>query len=163
MSNNAANMNTNNVNTNSNSIKNAFCNASVTIQLDPRKNGGGSGTNMPPMPQQQHQQYEPSIKRDIRKHYEFKQILGTGAFSEVILARKLNCVGIDSLEQMVAIKCIRRKALKGKEEALQNEISVLTKYVVFFKISIQKVLEFFVGSTLIYVVTSVTATLKGLG
>ncbi len=102
-------------NNNNNKNNNAYFNASVTIQLDSRKMATGH----------HHLQNAISIKRDIRKHYEFKQILGTGAFSEVILARKLN--GTDSLDQMVAIKCIRRKALKGKEESLQNEISVLTK------------------------------------
>lgn len=56
---------------------------------------------------------------NIRNFYDFKEILGTGAFSEVVLAadKKTN--------EPVAIKCIKRKALKGKEETLQNEISVL--------------------------------------
>jgi calcium/calmodulin-dependent protein kinase I len=44
-----------------------------------------------------------------------------GAFSEVIFATDLRT------NQPVAIKCIKRKALKGKEETLQNEISVLRK------------------------------------
>jgi len=35
-------------------------------------------------------------------------------------------------DQLVAIKCIKRKALKGKEEALHNEISVLKKYVYLY-------------------------------
>ena len=46
-----------------------------------------------------------------------------GAFSEVIFANDL------LTNQPEAIKCIKRKALKGKEETLQNEISVLRKYL----------------------------------
>jgi serine/threonine protein kinase len=116
-----SNNNNNNNNSNNSNNSNPSFNASVKVQLDSRKNAAAAVPHhhdAPPIA---------PIKRDIRKHYEFKQILGTGAFSEVILARKLNCVGIDSLDQMFAIKCIRRKALKGKEEALQNEISVLTQ------------------------------------
>lgn len=56
---------------------------------------------------------------NIRNLYEFKQVLGTGAFSEVVLAHDKKS------ETPVAIKCIKRRALKGKEETLQNEISVL--------------------------------------
>ena len=62
-----------------------------------------------------------SIRCNIRNHYDFKDILGTGAFSEVILAKDLKT------NELVAIKCIKRKALKGKEENLHNEISVLRK------------------------------------
>ncbi|RNA20795.1 calcium calmodulin-dependent kinase type 1 isoform X2 [Brachionus plicatilis] len=62
-----------------------------------------------------------STRRNVRSFFEFKEVLGTGAFSEVILARELKT------DQLVAIKCIKRKALKGKEEALQNEIAVLKK------------------------------------
>jgi hypothetical protein len=45
----------------------------------------------------------------------------SGAFSEVIEAKDLRN------GKHVAIKCIKRKALKGKEETLQNEINVLRK------------------------------------
>jgi len=56
---------------------------------------------------------------NIRSCFEFKEVLGTGAFSEVVLANDKK----DGAP--VAIKCIKRRALKGKEETLQNEISVL--------------------------------------
>lgn len=61
-----------------------------------------------------------SDRNNIRNSYEFKEVLGTGAFSEVVLARDMRCN-----DEPVAIKCIKRRALKGKEETLQNEISVL--------------------------------------
>jgi hypothetical protein len=47
---------------------------------------------------------------------------GTGAFSKVFLAECRFDPGA-----MVAIKCIDKKALKGKEESLENEIKVLRK------------------------------------
>ncbi|EJD76692.1 calcium/calmodulin-dependent protein kinase type 1 [Loa loa] len=58
----------------------------------------------------------------IRDLYEFKDILGTGAFSKVFLAEQISEPGF-----LVAIKCIDKKALKGKEESLENEIKVLRK------------------------------------
>jgi hypothetical protein len=86
-----------------------------------------------------------TIRQDIKSFYEFKEVLGTyvscilllllhflflithfvyrGAFSEVILARDL------VTDQAVAIKCIKRKALRGKEETLVNEIAVLRRYI----------------------------------
>ena len=50
-----------------------------------------------------------------------------GAFSEVILAE-------DRLERgtFVAVKCIDKKAIKGKEESLENEIKVLRRLVYTF-------------------------------
>ncbi|CAH1783735.1 unnamed protein product [Owenia fusiformis] len=60
---------------------------------------------------------------DIRKRFDFKSdVLGTGAFSEVILAEDRQQRG-----RYVAIKCIDRKALKGKEDSLENEIDVLRR------------------------------------
>jgi calcium/calmodulin-dependent protein kinase I len=56
--------------------------------------------------------------------YEFKDLLGTGAFSKVFLAECRFETGT-----FVAIKCIDKKALKGKEESLENEIRVLKKWV----------------------------------
>ena len=56
--------------------------------------------------------------------YEFKDLLGTGAFSKVFLAECKFEPGT-----FVAIKCIDKKALKGKEESLENEIKVLKKLV----------------------------------
>lgn len=45
-----------------------------------------------------------------------------GAFSQVLLAEHKEHSG-----KMVAIKCIDKKALKGKEDSLENEIKVLRK------------------------------------
>ncbi|XP_070192144.1 calcium/calmodulin-dependent protein kinase type 1-like [Littorina saxatilis] len=59
---------------------------------------------------------------DVRKKYEFKDTLGTGAFSEVVLAEDKHDRG-----KYFAIKCIDRHGLKGKEESLDNEISVLRR------------------------------------
>lgn len=59
---------------------------------------------------------------DIRKRYDFKEVLGTGAFSEVLLAE-------DKLEKgtFVAVKCIDKRGIRGKEESLENEIKVLKR------------------------------------
>uniref|UniRef100_A0A183CFT1 Protein kinase domain-containing protein n=1 Tax=Globodera pallida TaxID=36090 RepID=A0A183CFT1_GLOPA len=59
---------------------------------------------------------------NIRERYEFKNLLGTGAFSKVFLAECRFEPGT-----YVAIKCIDKKALKGKEESLENEIRVLKR------------------------------------
>ncbi|XP_074140107.1 calcium/calmodulin-dependent protein kinase type 1 isoform X1 [Sminthopsis crassicaudata] len=66
----------------------------------------------------------PSWKKhadDIRDIYEFRDVLGTGAFSEVILAEE------KTTQKLVAIKCIAKKALEGKESSIENEIAVLHK------------------------------------
>ncbi|KAI1715702.1 protein kinase domain-containing protein [Ditylenchus destructor] len=63
-----------------------------------------------------------SCGMNIRDRYDFKDVLGTGAFSKVFLAECRFDPGT-----MVAIKCIDKKALKGKEESLENEIKVLRK------------------------------------
>ncbi|XP_074986264.1 calcium/calmodulin-dependent protein kinase type 1 isoform X2 [Caretta caretta] len=66
----------------------------------------------------------PSWKKraqDIREIYEFRETLGTGAFSEVVLAEE------KTSRKLVAIKCIAKKALEGKETSLENEIAVLHK------------------------------------
>lgn len=57
----------------------------------------------------------------VTKEYCFKDVIGTGAFSEVVIAKKI------ITNQYVAIKCIKRQKLIGKEDNLQNEISVLRK------------------------------------
>lgn len=44
-----------------------------------------------------------------------------GAFSEVVLAQE-RLTG-----RMFAVKCIPKKALKGKESSIENEIAVLRK------------------------------------
>ncbi|KAL3113124.1 hypothetical protein niasHT_017203 [Heterodera trifolii] len=59
---------------------------------------------------------------NVRDRYEFKDLLGTGAFSKVFLAECRFEPGT-----FVAIKCIDKKALKGKEESLENEIRVLKR------------------------------------
>lgn len=46
-----------------------------------------------------------------------------GAFSEVVLAQE-KLTG-----RMFAVKCIPKKALKGKESSIENEIAVLRKWV----------------------------------
>ncbi|XP_018518248.1 calcium/calmodulin-dependent protein kinase type 1D [Lates calcarifer] len=58
---------------------------------------------------------------DIKKIFDFKEVLGTGAFSEVVLAQE-KLTG-----RMFAVKCIPKKALKGKESSIENEIAVLRK------------------------------------
>ncbi|KAG5275255.1 hypothetical protein AALO_G00145360 [Alosa alosa] len=58
---------------------------------------------------------------DIKEMYDFKDVLGTGAFSEVVLAEEKRT------QKLVAIKCIPRKALEGKENSIENEIAVLHK------------------------------------
>uniref|UniRef100_A0A672SEM3 Protein kinase domain-containing protein n=1 Tax=Sinocyclocheilus grahami TaxID=75366 RepID=A0A672SEM3_SINGR len=58
---------------------------------------------------------------DIKEMFEFKEVLGTGAFSEVVLAEER------STGKMFAVKCIPKKALKGKESSIENEIAVLRK------------------------------------
>ncbi|XP_051932207.1 calcium/calmodulin-dependent protein kinase type 1 isoform X2 [Hippocampus zosterae] len=58
---------------------------------------------------------------DVKEHYDFKDILGTGAFSEVVLAEEKRT------QRLVAIKCIPKKALEGKENSIENEIAVLHK------------------------------------
>ncbi|XP_075014898.1 calcium/calmodulin-dependent protein kinase type 1 isoform X1 [Calonectris borealis] len=66
----------------------------------------------------------PSWKKrteDIRRIYDFREILGTGAFSEVVLAEE------KATRKLVAIKCIAKKALEGKETSIENEIAVLHK------------------------------------
>uniref|UniRef100_T1J1E2 Protein kinase domain-containing protein n=1 Tax=Strigamia maritima TaxID=126957 RepID=T1J1E2_STRMM len=52
--------------------------------------------------------------------YTLKEVLGTGAFSQVVLAESKEAKGT-----LRAIKCIDKKALKGKEDSLENEIKVL--------------------------------------
>lgn len=44
-----------------------------------------------------------------------------GAFSEVVLAQER------ATGKMFAVKCIPKKALKGKESSIENEIAVLRK------------------------------------
>jgi len=48
----------------------------------------------------------------------------SGAFSEVLLAEERAQAG-----SFVAIKCINKKSIKGKEESLENEIDVLRRFL----------------------------------
>nr|XP_033776910.1 calcium/calmodulin-dependent protein kinase type 1B [Geotrypetes seraphini]XP_033776919.1 calcium/calmodulin-dependent protein kinase type 1B [Geotrypetes seraphini]XP_033776927.1 calcium/calmodulin-dependent protein kinase type 1B [Geotrypetes seraphini]XP_033776935.1 calcium/calmodulin-dependent protein kinase type 1B [Geotrypetes seraphini] len=58
---------------------------------------------------------------DISAVYHVKEKLGAGAFSEVVLAQERNS------KRLVALKCIPKKALRGKEAVVENEIAVLKK------------------------------------
>lgn len=58
----------------------------------------------------------------VDEKYMLKELLGTGAFSEVRLAESKDRPG-----QMYAVKIIDKKALKGKEDSLENEIKVLRR------------------------------------
>lgn len=59
----------------------------------------------------------------IEDKYVLKDLLGTGAFSEVRLIESKEVPG-----QMFAVKIIDKKALKGKEDSLENEIRVLKRF-----------------------------------
>lgn len=48
----------------------------------------------------------------------------SGAFSQVYMAQNK-----EDPDDIVAIKCIDKKALRGKEDSLENEIKVLRKWV----------------------------------
>ncbi|XP_016656502.2 calcium/calmodulin-dependent protein kinase type 1 isoform X2 [Acyrthosiphon pisum] len=60
--------------------------------------------------------------QSIEDKYDVKDLLGTGAFSEVRLA-----VSKERPNEMYAVKIIDKKALKGKEDSLDNEIKVLRR------------------------------------
>lgn len=58
----------------------------------------------------------------IEDKYLIKELLGTGAFSEVRLCEHRET------GQAYAVKIIDKKALKGKEDSLENEIRVLRRF-----------------------------------
>ncbi|EAW72834.1 pregnancy upregulated non-ubiquitously expressed CaM kinase, isoform CRA_a [Homo sapiens] len=58
---------------------------------------------------------------DISSVYEIRERLGSGAFSEVVLAQERGSA------HLVALKCIPKKALRGKEALVENEIAVLRR------------------------------------
>ncbi|XP_045701386.1 calcium/calmodulin-dependent protein kinase type 1B isoform X2 [Phyllostomus hastatus] len=58
---------------------------------------------------------------DISSVYEIREKLGSGAFSEVVLAQERGS------SHLVALKCISKKALQGKEALVENEIAVLRR------------------------------------
>ncbi|XP_067024861.1 calcium/calmodulin-dependent protein kinase type 1-like isoform X1 [Acropora muricata] len=57
----------------------------------------------------------------ITKKYDFHKVLGTGAFSEVILAEE------KATGKLYAVKCINKRNISGKEDAVENEIAILKK------------------------------------
>ena len=58
----------------------------------------------------------------VEDRYDLRDVLGTGAFSQVVLGESRDNPG-----DLCAIKCIDKKALRGKEDSLDNEIKVLRK------------------------------------
>ncbi|XP_029990424.1 calcium/calmodulin-dependent protein kinase type 1 isoform X2 [Sphaeramia orbicularis] len=72
---------------------------------------------------------------DVKEKYDFKEILGTGAFSEVVLAEEKRT------QKLVAIKCIPKKALEGKENSIENEIAVLHKIKHTNIVSLEEIFE----------------------
>ncbi|XP_067408476.1 calcium/calmodulin-dependent protein kinase type 1B isoform X2 [Emydura macquarii macquarii] len=58
---------------------------------------------------------------EISSVYDIQEKLGAGAFSEVFLARARDS------QRLVALKCIPKRALRGQEVAVENEIAVLSK------------------------------------
>ncbi|KAF0314682.1 Calcium/calmodulin-dependent protein kinase type 1 [Amphibalanus amphitrite] len=61
-----------------------------------------------------------SSASNVEEIYDMKEVLGTGAFSQVKVAEKRSEPG-----KLFAIKIIDKKALKGKEDSLDNEVKVL--------------------------------------
>merc|ERR1712079_766196 len=79
----------------------------------------------------------------VEDKYDMKDVLGTGAFSQVRLAE---CRGDG---HMYAIKIIDKKALKGKEDSLENEIRVLKR---LDHRNVVKLLEAYESRTCVYLV-----------
>lgn len=69
----------------------------------------------------------------VEDKYVLKEMLGTGAFSEVRLAESKEHPG-----QMFAVKIIDKKALKGKEDSLENEIKVLRRFSESVSVSVRQ-------------------------
>lgn len=65
------------------------------------------------------------INELLVSHLTFCWCVHRGAFSEVVLAQE-KLTG-----RMFAVKCIPKKALKGKESSIENEIAVLRKWVLW--------------------------------
>ncbi|XP_043198885.1 calcium/calmodulin-dependent protein kinase type 1-like isoform X1 [Amphibalanus amphitrite] len=63
-----------------------------------------------------------SSASNVEEIYDMKEVLGTGAFSQVKVAEKRSEPG-----KLFAIKIIDKKALKGKEDSLDNEVKVLRR------------------------------------
>jgi len=79
----------------------------------------------------------------VEDKYDLKDVLGTGAFSQVRLA--------ESKEDgnMFAVKIIDKKALKGKEDSLENEIRVLKRLK---HRNVVKLVEAYESKTCVYLV-----------
>ncbi|EDV29000.1 uncharacterized protein TRIADDRAFT_49758 [Trichoplax adhaerens] len=84
-------------------------------------------------------------KNDEKVHskYSFKDVLGTGAFSEVVLAEN------KQTKEKFAIKCIDKRAVKGKEKSLENEIAILQKVE---HPNIVKLIELYDSKTHLYLI-----------
>ncbi|RDD47145.1 Calcium/calmodulin-dependent protein kinase type 1 [Trichoplax sp. H2] len=90
-------------------------------------------------------------KNDEKVHskYSFKDVLGTGAFSEVVLAEN------KQTKEKFAIKCIDKRAVKGKEKSLENEIAILQKalsYEIVEHPNIVKLIELYDSKTHLYLI-----------
>ncbi|XP_056292842.1 calcium/calmodulin-dependent protein kinase type 1 isoform X2 [Pseudoliparis swirei] len=70
-----------------------------------------------------------------RIHQEDDHVYYKGAFSEVVLAEELRT------QRLVAIKCIPKKALEGKESNIENEIAVLHKIKHANIVSLEEIFE----------------------
>lgn len=85
----------------------------------------------------------PNRAPTVEDKYDMKDVLGTGAFSQVRLAESKD----DG--QMYAIKIIDKKALKGKEDSLENEIRVLKR---LDHVNVVKLLEAYESRACVYLV-----------
>merc|ERR1712142_1300580 len=79
----------------------------------------------------------------VEDKYDLKDVLGTGAFSQVRLAE------CREDGHMYAIKIIDKKALKGKEDSLENEIRVLKR---LDHPNVVKLLEAYESKSYVYLV-----------
>jgi len=80
----------------------------------------------------------------VEDKYIMKDVLGTGAFSQVRLAESKDEPGT-----LYAIKVIDKKALKGKEDSLENEIRVLRR---LDHPNVVKLLEAYESKSAVYLV-----------
>ncbi|XP_037925477.1 calcium/calmodulin-dependent protein kinase type 1 isoform X2 [Hermetia illucens] len=87
---------------------------------------------------------DPDRQIQIDEKFSLKELLGTGAFSEVRLAESRENPG-----QLFAVKIIDKKALKGKEDSLENEIKVLRRLT---HPNIVQLLETYEDKTKVYLV-----------
>lgn len=89
------------------------------------------------------EEVKPQRTPTVEDKYDMKDVLGTGAFSQVRLA--------ESKEDghMHAIKIIDKKALRGKEDSLENEIRVLKR---LDHKNVVKLLEAYESKTCVYLV-----------